>query len=396
MGSKKGDPVLENSQISCFYVKRQIISRATIALAFSLVFLQGAGAEGDGKKQGGLEPVATSSPASKSAMGESPAKQAQNLPKPDAAKSGTGSKGKEAAGKSSSPTKSSKSKVSDKDSEEALPFPLITNDSVASVTGVQLTRSRVFPSAIDIHGSAAGVLLHARKETRYDLLSPLSIWLEDGSLLVSVRRPSEMVLVATKFGDVVVTAGGDALVVRGEDDDLKIVNLSTTGDTVFLNMHDKFWTASPWGHQGKVRDLNDKSKGSKKAYEEIESGAIAIAPGFELLIGAEAITLDEAKPEDSVGRRDFKVFEGGRFLVAEISIDNLTQLHDLIKGLNNHGEKAATVFNEIMKNAGVMKSRQGEARFEKNVPPPPKKTIPRKSPPPKVPASKTPPAKTGS
>ena len=364
-------------------------SKVLFALTLSLSLLQlGAEAQqADGKKPG-LDPVAaTSPPSSKSAMGESPARQssAQSLPKPDTAKTGTGGKGAENTGKSADAA-ADKSEKADK---PPLPFPVISGDNVSSVSAIQAVSSRNFPSAIDIHGSAAGVLLHARKETRYDLLSPLSIWLEEGPLLVSVRKPSDMVLVATKFGDICVVSGGDALVERGEEDTLRIVNLCTSGDTVFLNMHDKLWTGSPWGHSGKVQQLNEKKGKKTKTYEEVESGAISIAPGYELVIGAQSLSLEDAKPADSVGRRDFKTFEGGRFVVAEISIDHLTQLHDLIKNLNNHGEKASTVFNEIMKNAAQMRNKQGESGFEKNVPAPPKPPEPKRKPPSKLPPNKS-------
>ncbi|MBX9688438.1 MAG: hypothetical protein K2X27_17140 [Candidatus Obscuribacterales bacterium] len=261
---------------------------------------------------------------------------------------------------------------------------------MSSLNGIQANNSRIFPSAIDIHGSPAGVLLHARKETRYDLLSPLSIWLEDGPLLVSVRNPSEMVLVATKFGDVCVTTGGDALVERAESDTLRIINLSTGSDTVFLNMHDKLWTNSPWGGIAKSSPSKTKTRGRKKTYADIDSGAVSIAPGFELLVGAQGLSLDDAKPADSVGRREFRTLEGGRFIVSEISVDNLTQAHDLIKNLSSHGEKASAVFNEIMKNAGILRGRQGESGFEKNVPPPPKQAIPKHKPPAKLPPTKPP------
>jgi hypothetical protein len=309
------------------------------------------------------------------------------LPKPENARTGSGSKGLESSDKSDKPD----TPVADK---STLPFPVVGSDSVNSVTGVLPVNSHVFPSAIDIHGSAAGVLLHARKETRYDLLSPLSIWLEDGSLLVSVRHPSDMVLVATKFGDVCITTGGDALVERSDEDTMRVVNLCTNGDTVFLNMHDKLWTNSPWAHGVKApQPTEEKGKkgGRKRTYEDVESGAVSIQPGYELVVGGHALTMEDVKPTDSVGRRDFRTFDGGRMVITEISIDNLTTLHDLIKNLNNHGEKASAVFSDIMKSAGTLKSKQGEGGFEKAVPAPPKPPPPKRKPPSKVPP---PPSKT--
>lgn len=401
LGSGKGDPVLQYGNMSWLLRQRQLFSRVLVASTLSLALLQvvASAQTGDTKKPGHDAGTALP-PVSKSATGESPAKQASpstSLPKPETARSGTGNKGLESTSKTSGAGSSPATASTPAADKPNLPFPVIGSESLPSVAGVQPVSSQYFPSAIDIHGSASGVLLHARRETRYDMLSSLSIWLEDGPLLVSVRRPSEMLLVATKFGDVCITAGGDALVERGDEDTLRVVNLCTSGDTVFLNMHDKLWTNSPWGHTAKVQQLNDPHdrKGRKRTYQDIESGAVSIAPGYELVIGGHALTMEDVKPPDSVGRRDIKTFEGGRIVVSEISIDNLTQIHDLVKNLNNHGEKASGIFTEIMKSAGLLKSKQGESGFEKNVPPPPKPVPPKRKPPPKVPPppSKPPPAK---
>ncbi len=378
MGSGKQNPRLFDDGNPLFRLNQQNFKRVLFAFTLSIALAQiGAQAQQSDNKKSGLEPVAASSPAtsSKSAMGEPPGKtsSAQSLPKPDSARTGAGAK-------------SADSKSDAAADKSTLPFPIISNDGLNSVSGVQSNSGRNFPSAIDIHGSPAGVLLHALKDTRYDLLSPLSIWLEEGPLLVSVRRPSDMVLVATKFGDVCVLAGGDALVERGENDTLRIVNLCTNSDTVFLNMHDKLWVSSPWGHAGKLQQMNRK-KGKRKqnTYDGIESGAVSIGPAYELLIGTETLTMEDVKPPDSVGRRDFKAFEGGKFVVSEISIDHLTQIHELIKNLNSHGEKASSIFGEIMRNAGTLKAKQGDSGFEKNVPPPPKPVEPKRKPPTKAP-----------
>jgi hypothetical protein len=388
LGSGKGEPVLRKGNTAWLLQYRLTFSRVLLASTLAIaLFNSGAAAQTGDNKKSGSESSTASSPAAKSGTAESSAKQvapARGTPSPESAKSGTGKKGLESSGKTSGAADKAEAPAADKSN---LPFPVISSDNVTSVAGVQSVGSRYFPSAIDIHGSAAGVLLHARRETRYDLLSPLSIWLEEGPLLVSVRTPSEMVLVATKFGDVCVTTGGVALVERGEEDTLRIVNLGTASDTVYLNMHDKLWTGSPWGHTVKVRELNEKDRKGKRqhTYETVESGAVSISPGYELVLAGRVLTLEDVKPPDSIGRRDFRLFEGAHIVVAEISIDNLTQLHDLVKNLNNHGEKASSVFAEIMKQAGLAKSRQGESGFEKNVPAPPKPPEPRRKPPSKVP-----------
>lgn len=396
--------MLQEGKTAWLLERRQTFSRVILASTLSLALFHAGAAtaqQNDGKKQGRDPNVAATSPGSKSAMSEPPGRQAtsaQNLPKPDSAKSGTGSKGLESSGKNAEGSASDTDAAEKKAEKSTLPFPVINSDAVSTVPGVQPVSSRFFPSAIDIHGSAAGVLLHARKETKYDLLSPLSIWLEDGALLVSVRNPSEMVLIATKFGDICVTAGGDAMVERTDEDLLRVVNLCTSNEAVYLNMHDKLWTSSPWGHIAKPAEHSSNGGGRKgkqtrtKTYEDVESGAVAIAPGYELIVGGHALTMDDVKPEDSVGRRDFKTFEGGRMVVNEISVDNLTQIHDLIKGLSVHGDRASTVFSDIMKSAGVLKTRQGESGFEKHVPAP--KVAPKRKPPAKPPANpaKAPPA----
>lgn len=381
MGSWKDDPMLRNGNHMNLLAGRQIFSIILIASTLSIALIQaGAASAQSGEKKSGLEPVAASTPSSKAAMSD-PGVQKALPPKADVSKVGASSASKQAESKAAP--------VSDNDDKaEKLPFPVISSDNVGSLSGVRATFSRIFPSAIDIHGSSTGVLLHARKETKYDLLSPLSIWLEDGPLFVSVRAPSELVLVATKFGDICVSTGGDALVDRFEET-LRIVNLSTN-ETVFLNMHDKLWTNSPWGHLGKVQQITDKNNKRKKTYDDIDSGALSIEPGYELIIGSEPLRLDEVKRPDGIGRRDFKALANGTFVVDEISIEHLSQGHDLIKNLKEHGSKASSIFSDLSRSANQLKSRQGDSGFEKVLPPPPKPEKPVRKPPataPKAPPS---------
>ena len=392
MGSEKDDPVLLGSNATMLLEWRQTLSKVLIASTLSVALTQLGGAavaqSGDSKKSG-LEPVAASSSPSKSAMSD-PGAQKAIPPKSDITKTSSGSTTTSSNAPGGKAPASTAATGATADKVDKLPFPNINSDGLSTLSGLHVNFSRMFPSAIDIHGSSAGVLLHARKETKYDLLTPLSIWLEEGPLLVSVRHPSELVLVATKFGDICVTAGGDALVDRAEET-LRIVNLSAN-DTVFLNMHDKLWTNSPWGHISKVQQLNEKQKTSKgkkgrsRTYEDIESGAIAIEPGYELVIGSEPLQMDEVKRQDGIGRRDFKTLTNGIFVLDEISVDNLAQAHDLIKNLKDHGQKASNVLGDITKSAGSLKSKQGEQGFEKVFPPPPKPTkkppTPPRTPPP--------------
>ena len=384
MGSGKNDPVLRGGDAMMSLKWQHTITKILIASSLTLAHFQGgeAAAQSSDAKKSGLDPaVAASSPGSKSAMTDSGVQKAippkADLSKVNSAKGSDGAKASNTA--------------SDSD-KETLPFPVISVDALPSLPGCRPSFARIFPSAIDIRGNSQGVVLHARKDTKYDLLSPLSIWLEEGPLLVSVKHPSDLVLVATKFGDICVTAGGDALVDRA-DETVRIVNLSAN-DTVFLNMHDKLWTGSPWGQVKKppsTEKTKEKSKRIKRTYEEIESGSLSIEPGFELIIGSEPLTIEEVKRQDGIGRRDFRTISGGVFVLAEISLDNLAQQHELIKNLKDHGGKASSVYNEIAKAADRMKSKQGDAGFEKVLPPPPKQTTPRKPPalPPKAPPTTT-------
>lgn len=277
----------------------------------------------------------------------------------------------------------------------SLPFPLVPQDAVSSLSGVQQMAGRSFPSAIEIRGNARGLLLHARKETKYDLLSPVSLWLESGPLLVAVRAPSDLALIATKFGDVCVTAGADALLERGEGT-LRITNLSTAHGTVNLVMHDRQWKNSPWAHLEKVRELNKKASKGKKRSDDFESGCLALAPGYELVVGDHSLEISEVKPADSVGRRDIKIIgDSGRFAISELCIDHLIQTHDLVRNLKEHGERANNILTEINKVGVQFKTKQGEDGFEKVVPvvkapEPVKRPDPKSKTPPKAPLAVTP------
>lgn len=274
-----------------------------------------------------------------------------------------------------------------------LPFPVVSPDAMTSLNGIQASNTRQFPSAIEVKGNARGLLLHARRETKYDLLSPVSLWLESGPLLVAVRAPSEMSLIATKFGDVCITSGADALLDRG-DGTLRIVNLSTGRGSVHLVLHDRQWRNSPFAG-GKSTSIKTR-RGTTATFE---SGSVAISPGYELVVADHTLELAEAKPADAIGRRDFKVLgDNGRFVLSEVSVDNLVQVHDLVRNLREHGARANTVLTEINRTGAQYKSKQGEEGFERTAPlvkqtSEPKKADP-KSKPPKAPVATVSPKKS--
>lgn len=248
--------------------------------------------------------------------------------------------------------------------KSALPFPCVSVDGLRTLAGVQSESTRSFPSAIEVRGNARGLLLHAQKDTKYDLLSPVSLWLESGPLLVAVRAPSDMSLIATKFGDVCVSTGGDALLERG-DGTLRIINLSSGKGSVDLVLHDRQWRASPWS----VLSKGNAVRVSRKNENKFESGSLAVSPGYELVVSDHSLELSEAKPADAIGRRDFKVIgDNGRFLVSEVCIENLVQGHDLVRNLKVHGAKANSVLSDIFRVAAQYRAKQGEEGFDRIMP----------------------------
>lgn len=316
----------------------------------------------------------------------------------EAKKTDSGKTSRPAAKKGTKPVKEEES-PEEKARKLTVTFPVVSPDSLPAFLALKPIESKQFPDPVSFKGTKDGVLMSGNEDTRYDLFSSTSVWLDFGALLISVRQPTELVMIATKYGDICVEAGGD-VIVDISDGLMRVSNFGTKSDTVYLNIPEKHWQSSPWsavknlsllpdqaiepqvGGKSNAKFKNRSKKGEKPSLTKPKFGVLCLAPGYEFIMSDHALTLGEVEPADSIGRRDFKTFEGAKHVVSEFNLESLVQSHELIKGLKDHGGKALGLHEHLIKIAHEYRAKQGEGEFHKYVPPPPKvpaKAVPTKS-----------------
>lgn len=175
-----------------------------------------------------------------------------------------------------------------------------------------------------------GILVRARENTVMERTSPHSVKLVSGSILVSVRRPSQLGLVNTTLGDLALSSDGEILV------------SSSNGVLHVMN-------ASARGAGCKIRLQSGEFREAKKR-------TFAVKPGFEFVAGKSKLTRTDLRPVDGIARRRSQVFEDGRIALSEFSVQSVLSGSDLIANLNqkDSGSKEKRILADLSKMAAVL------------------------------------------
>ncbi len=208
--------------------------------------------------------------------------------------------------------------------------PLLLSDM--ALIGVNRTSS--FPAQDDL-GSADGIIVKATEGTQFSKNNSV-VTLTSGSVLVSVRAPSEYALVTTPLGDVAIGKGGDAMVKFASP--LRVFNLDGRGDRVKV----------------KVTSIH-----------ELQNKLVSVAPGYELVVGPEKLGRPELRPADGFARRYSKVLENGHMAVSEFSVESFMSTSQLIAQMaqKDAGSKEKRILGDMSKMAAVLIQLNGVQGF---------------------------------
>lgn len=202
-----------------------------------------------------------------------------------------------------------------------------------------------------------GILVRAIDGTTYTRPSLASVNLDEGSILVSVRRPATMGLITTPHGSISVNAGAD-VIVRYQDGILRVMNLTGLGEAVKVKVSSSEVSATVNG-QTFTNSL------------KIEPVSVALKVGHELLASDHPLCLAELKPHDGIGRRQYAFVESNKLAVSEFSLESAVNEHALLVDLQQKqsGAKERRVLNDLAKMASVlnyMQGSQGYVAFREN------------------------------
>ena len=195
-----------------------------------------------------------------------------------------------------------------------------------------------FPVAGKLKGAENGILVKYLPNSTYDRPNVYSVDLHSGTVLVSVRRPSEQALVHTDRGEVAIAANGDAVVscVNGL---LRVQNITGRGNSV------------------KVEFSSGQGMPSPKI--------VAVKTGFEFVASDHRLGRAEIRPVDGIARRHSKVLENGYAAVSEFSVESLLSSSELIASLSQKsaGVGERKILGDMSKMAAVLNYVNGTQGF---------------------------------
>jgi hypothetical protein len=217
-----------------------------------------------------------------------------------------------------------------------LPDLVEDGDQTSIALGIKEIASNLMPK--DQTDSGEGILVRGDDSTHFKFTAKNAVKLEDGSILVSVRRPSRFALIDTPDGLIALNADGDVLV-SYVGAVLRVENLSARGVNCKIQLQDNV--------------LGGKSK------------AVALACGYELVASDQLLHRGEIRPADGIGRRRYHVFADGHLAVNEFSTQSALNNSPAIAAITsgNIPRKDYRVLADLCKMAAVLNYTHGASGY---------------------------------
>jgi hypothetical protein len=185
-------------------------------------------------------------------------------------------------------------------------------------------------------GGSNTALFRSEEGSKIAQVSSNEVKLDQGSVLVSLHGPAA--IVETANGKVHVKGEGNVLA-SFFSGVMRVENISARG-------------------------LACKVQLNGKAIES-DTKVVALAPGYEIVVGDRALGSGEIRPADGIARRAQFVFEGGHIAVNEFSVDSIIDSHPIISSmLNDTTKQDRRCLNEICKMASVMNYVHGAGGYK--------------------------------
>jgi hypothetical protein len=94
------------------------------------------------------------------------------------------------------------------------------------------------------------------------------------------------------------------------------------------------------------------------------SQLVALAPGYELVVGNHPLKVGEMRPPDAIARRRHRLMEGQETSVSEISLNSLLDYNPIINGmLRDDNPRELAALQHVSKMAAVLDYVRGTKGF---------------------------------
>jgi outer membrane biosynthesis protein TonB len=261
------------------------------------------------------------------------------------------------------------------------PLHMVKTPGPSPSQGLVTVPSGTCPKSEDLKGSTDFLVIKEGDNTTFEKTSPYAAKLTSGTLLVSVKKPSETGLIDTPLGQVAVCSNSDVLITY-KDGVLRVTNLDGLGQTCLISIPD------PAGRP------------------PLE---VSLKPGHEFVLADHPLTQSELAPSDGLTRRQPELLDfgtGNTMAISQISVESALKNSDLLGDLsqNDSDSKDKRILADVSKMAAVLNQVNGtwgytpgsssssESESERSAtPPPPPPAPPPAPPPPAPPAPPSPP-----
>lgn len=185
-----------------------------------------------------------------------------------------------------------------------------------------------------------GIIVKFRPGSRFSRPSSCSVKLEEGDILVSVRRPTKLALLEAKLASASFSADSD-VELKYSEGTLRLINLSGLGQKVLVKIADGILG------EGRPRTFSIKA-------------------GYELVVADHRLHRAELRPADGYARRFFKTLENGQIAISEISVESVLKASDLVAELqqNDSHSKERRIMADMSKMAAVLNYVNGTIGFD--------------------------------
>ncbi|HEY9869088.1 MAG TPA: hypothetical protein V6D08_07970 [Candidatus Obscuribacterales bacterium] len=183
----------------------------------------------------------------------------------------------------------------------ALADPGLADIGVPELALLGVKVSKDFPGPEEFTGETTGIDVRAVEGSEFSRPNPYTVDLRSGAVLVSVRKPSHLALVSTKYGEAVIAANGTFMIQCASP--LRVLNIDARGDNVKVKI---------------------------KPMDGLPEKVVTLAPGYELVVGPEKLGRQDLRPSDGLARRHSKILENGHMAVSEFSVESFLTTSQLI------------------------------------------------------------------
>lgn len=188
-------------------------------------------------------------------------------------------------------------------------------------------------------GKAEGIFVLSQEHSDFGRPRSNVVDLKNGTIFVSVRRPTTMAYIDSPLG--VIALAADAAVIVGYNDGvLRLMNLTGTGKRVKLSL----------------------DRGSFSGDKHLGLG---VTPGYEVVAGTNKLERSQLRPNDKIARRHSCFLGRDNIAVNEFSLDSALATSELISSLKQRDSaaKEQRVLGDMSKMAAVVNQLRGAIGF---------------------------------